>query len=1358
MIKKSVILIVRIGAAVLLLSAFVLTVAWLVLMFPATQRRIISFAEKQVDRILAGDCTIGSLSTNFISHVEIKNIALHDAGGHGDSIVIDRVRARFSPLSLLQKKIDIREAVIDTLEAFLTVSPDGQLMIPALPDPAFIASLGMNPVENEVEEPSEWVVYIGKARAMHVNATYSDSSLQFVGKVIDAHAAAEIYNYDSMHLHLAVPDGSYESPWWNGTVDTIGSSAILTLKGMVFDDIFFKGSSTSIRGSGRIPFSVSGYWDLSAEIESDLAPIQAVYGNIPTLTSDGHVKGVASWKGTLDQPVLDFRASGSGWKTTAFSIPTLFTEASYDGDSSISMRGILVTDIGQLVCSSTVSMPALFSKPVVNDYRITAYLDNVDLMKTGIPDSLQRYIPWRSGKGSIFANGSGVKYLPDTLDADVILYSKDSTVKDMTIGAALHGSRWTLNGSWDKSIVSGKGTVDRSGTLTGTYNCTIGNVVGISSLVIKERIDGLIQVQGTLQGTLSDPRLSTQIISDTLSWRSIIVDSLFTRVDISKASTILKPSFVSLKARVDSVASWFGIDSLKGSIMLDAMVSGPVTAPDIKAMLTGTDIAYSRWTADSIDALVDVYKLDSIVVRNASAIKESARLHGAGNVSIGSRHIDVKIDQQTHTGSSWRESGYIHINSVFRKDLVSTSVSGKSIDIAAVNKWLPLNDSFAGLCDINAELHGSFVNPEGFLEFSIRNPHYNDLRIQNIDGHIALKDSIVIARVTAAITDSLSPVVLDVNVPILYKDGVRLDESGSRPATVALKGHDLSAFRLIKVLGGDWSSDGIVQCDIDLNLHKKEWMLNGELSFQAGITMNGKENIRSDNSYFRGLLTGTVEQPVIQYLVTTGKVLVAEGTIDSSFVQGTLGTDTLRCDIMRLSLPRNGQLELKGTLPLDKTDSLLLQPGLEADFAVVKFPLQLLSPFLPDNLIRSGTVHGDGKIQIDGGRPVLSGMVYIDSTRINLEDITPSIGPLNAVIHMSNDSLILQKMSGVWGRGTLQAQGAVVWSTKGITDLSIHTRGSNLSVEMTDVLSVNVADLDVTTSKQADGFLIKGRADIGSSRVIRDVRVTDFIHDPGDGEYSKVIQDSTLNNINMQIKLNFLESPVVDMNLGYFQLGGDVALAGTTRNPSYIGSIIIDQGYVIYLDRQFEIDEGSFVNYDPQRLNPVINMKAHTEVFTTSTGSENVENYIIYIDVSGTLEDPVVKLSDENKKLNEVDIISILTLGQRLGSIGDDLGERLKIFASQSILGFGTRKLEQVLKMDRIDIQGDIFTMNSKTSPTLTLSKRISPRLLVTYETAIRDLTRRKITALFRLTRRLFVKGNADSDDYGLDLIFKYSK
>jgi hypothetical protein len=140
------------------------------------------------------------------------------------------------------------------------------------------------------------------------------------------------------------------------------------------------------------------------------------------------------------------------------------------------------------------------------------------------------------------------------------------------------------------------------------------------------------------------------------------------------------------------------------------------------------------------------------------------------------------------------------------------------------------------------------------------------------------------------------------------------------------------------------------------------------------------------------------------------------------------------------------------------------------------------------------------------------------------------------------------------------------------------------------------------------------------------------------------------------------------------------------------------------------------------------------------------------------MSEPEVRLWAKEIPLDEGNIISILTLGQPLGAIGGDLGDRLKVFAQQSLIGFGTRKLEQLLGIEKIDLKGDLFDFDSEHSPTLSLTKRFSPRFLLSYETALGDLTKPKVSAMFRLTKHFFVEGQTSVDNHGLDLLFKYSR
>ena len=58
----------------------------------------------------------------------------------------------------------------------------------------------------------------------------------------------------------------------------------------------------------------------------------------------------------------------------------------------------------------------------------------------------------------------------------------------------------------------------------------------------------------------------------------------------------------------------------------------------------------------------------------------------------------------------------------------------------------------------------------------------------------------------------------------------------------------------------------------------------------------------------------------------------------------------------------------------------------------------------------------------------------------------------------------------------------------------------------------------------------------------------------------------------------------------------------------------------------------------------------------------------------------------------------------------------------------------------------------------VTIAKKVTPRLMVLYETDI-GVFRQKISALYRLTDRFYLSGERNGEgDAGVDLIFKYSR
>ena len=230
------------------------------------------------------------------------------------------------------------------------------------------------------------------------------------------------------------------------------------------------------------------------------------------------------------------------------------------------------------------------------------------------------------------------------------------------------------------------------------------------------------------------------------------------------------------------------------------------------------------------------------------------------------------------------------------------------------------------------------------------------------------------------------------------------------------------------------------------------------------------------------------------------------------------------------------------------------------------------------------------------------------------------------------------------------------------------------------------------------------------------------------------------------------------MNLGYMKLDGDCILSGTIAQPSFTGEVLLTEGYVYYLDRRFTIQRATLNNYNPRELDPVIDLEAQTDVAAVS--GDQMETYTIILTLKGNVNNPQITLKEKTGVLNELELFSILTFGQPIGGVSGDARERVKEFIGRSIVGFGTRRVEKMLGVEKLEIQGDLFGGKQAVKNTrVTIAKKVSPRLMVLYETDIGQLNRPKLSALYRITDRFYFSGERNSEgDAGLDLIFKYSR
>jgi autotransporter translocation and assembly factor TamB len=227
-----------------------------------------------------------------------------------------------------------------------------------------------------------------------------------------------------------------------------------------------------------------------------------------------------------------------------------------------------------------------------------------------------------------------------------------------------------------------------------------------------------------------------------------------------------------------------------------------------------------------------------------------------------------------------------------------------------------------------------------------------------------------------------------------------------------------------------------------------------------------------------------------------------------------------------------------------------------------------------------------------------------------------------------------------------------------------------------------------------------------------------------------------------------------------------VGIIGTPIRPNVNGIIKAEEGYLLYLDRKFKVNQGVVYLSDPLKLNPDINLEASTKV--TTYNKTTPVSYNIYIKAEGTPDQLLAELYSE-PPLDKPDIMALLTLGATRteitgkesdngeGGIGKVLKDRAAVLTSQRISNYVSSKAGSFLGFDEFTIQGNLFRFDKSWGPQLVAARQLNDRIGISYSTRVGHLNDQSIRIGYKLTPRISIQ--SETDRYGragLDLKYGF--
>lgn len=410
---------------------------------------------------------------------------------------------------------------------------------------------------------------------------------------------------------------------------------------------------------------------------------------------------------------------------------------------------------------------------------------------------------------------------------------------------------------------------------------------------------------------------------------------------------------------------------------------------------------------------------------------------------------------------------------------------------------------------------------------------------------------------------------------------------------------------------------------------------------------------------------------------------------------------------------------------------------------------ELVPMFL--NLNLKGTAIGTGYLRGFILEPYWGGKADIKDGFLQYLNMPAPVEEVEGVVKFTQNTVTMENMTGRMGGGNVTGDGQLTFRNSRPDRLLYRFSGEKIRIEY-PVGAEMVFGGALNLAGEWENKELSGDINIERLRYARrfdpEEFLTTFAKKGSSGIGSE--RNSFFKTMRANIDVTGYDNIAVDNNFAQVSLKADFKLTGNILKPNILGRIETQDGQVYYRDRTFEIISASFENFDPDRLNPVIDLKSKTKV----------KNYTIYLNIHGTKEKMYPSLSSE-PSLPTIDIINLLALGKETTSYYDRSEESLVgVGLSSLLLGpvFGgiEESAEQLFGFDRFRI--DPFLVGSQSNPTarLTIGKRITKDLTLVYSTNITQSREDVLILEYRLSNNIILIASRDEyGAYGVDIQFE---
>ncbi len=807
-------------------------------------------------------------------------------------------------------------------------------------------------------------------------------------------------------------------------------------------------------------------------------------------------------------------------------------------------------------------------------------------------------------------------------------------------------------------------------------------------------IDGIGRFDGVLLGRFQRPRIEGRFVgSEIRAWgvtwgdvdgdfvvednytnvsRAVIRDGL-SRMDVSGQFSLGYPRAdggeeINARVRVDSRP------------MADFLSAFDLEDYDVDGILSGDFHLYGEYTRPHGFGRLDIRQ--GIAYGEPFAEATAAlRFEGAGVRVDG---MNVLKGGTTVTGAA-----YVGWNGTYSFNADSRGMAVETLALASMEQ----GPGFSGLLDFSANGSGTFSEPRYDVKLGVRDLFFGDEGVGEVSGRLSVRDVVMTYELEVAST--------------------RLAASGT--GRIALT-DEMDAELTFRV--SDTSLDPYLRA------------FRPDLSPFTSAVASGSIRVVGELSNADALRVDTLVDQVdlrfFDYQLTNAEP-----------IRLSVDRQILHVDALKV-VGEDTELDLAGTVDLPK-QALALSANGAANLAV-------LQGFVRD-VRSSGRAEVAARITGTVDAPVVTGNALVANGRLRHFAFPHAIEALNGIVTYNATGIRLDGLSGRLASGPVRFGGRLGLSGYRLNEYEVTAAATDMRLRFPEGMR-SVVDADLALRGPVTAPVVSGLVNIKSAMWSQPFDTSTGLFDlaPDSAGVPTVegsIAQTATSALRYDVRIISPSTIRIENDQARIVASADVNLRGTVAEPSLVGRSDIQRGEVTFEGRRYLVTRGSLDFSNPDRIQPFFDIEAETRVRVPS------QTYRVTLRVAGTTDrlqpeftsdpplpplDILTMLFSDTAPSGDFEVAALQNPNERQQRLLEARATRALTGTLSAEVG---RVVQETFGVDTFQItpllvdpsqQSARLTVNP--SARITIGKRISDRIYLTYARSLSSSTRDEIILL----------------------------